>query len=49
VPPSELDQRSYVVLRSRLEEVGVNLVDAVIFDGDFHWWSMHDLEPGPAL
>jgi hypothetical protein len=47
VPPSELDQHSYVVLRSRMEEIGVNLVDAVIFDADCHWWSMHDLEhPG---
>jgi hypothetical protein len=49
LPPSELDGRSFVVLRSSLESVGVNLVDAVIFDSDFHWWSLHDLErPGSA-
>ena len=47
VPPSEGDAHAYLVVRGELASIGVNLVDAMIFDGDFHWWSMHDLErPG---
>jgi hypothetical protein len=47
IPPSELDAHAYLVVREDLASIGVHLVDVMIFDGDFHWWSLHDLErPG---
>jgi hypothetical protein len=47
IPPSELDAQAYLVVRGDLASIGVNLVDVMIFDAHFHWWSMHDFErPG---
>jgi hypothetical protein len=47
VPPSELDVQAFLAVRAEMASIGVNLVDAMIFDDDCHWWSMHDLErPG---
>jgi hypothetical protein len=47
IPPSELDVQSFITVRADLETIGVHLVDTMIFDRGFHWWSMHDLErPG---
>jgi hypothetical protein len=47
VPPSELDVQAFLTVRAELASIGVHLVDTMIFDGEFHWWSMHDLErPG---
>ena len=42
--PTEGDVAAFVAVRADLEWIGVNLVDAVIFDDACHWWSMHDLE-----
>jgi hypothetical protein len=33
-------------IRESLDEVGVNLVDAVVFDDACHWWSMRELAYG---
>jgi hypothetical protein len=47
LPPSKGDAHAYLVVRDELASIGVDLVDAMIVDGDFHWWSMRDLErPG---
>lgn len=45
--PTEVDAKAFVELRATLTTVGVQLVDAVIFDDEHHCWSLHDLEhPG---
>jgi hypothetical protein len=47
VPPSEADAEDFVHVRKILATVGVQLIDLVIFDGQFHAWSLHELEsPG---
>ena len=46
-PPGECDARAFVELRARLRElIGVELVDAVVFDDEGHWWSMQELTSG---
>jgi hypothetical protein len=46
-PPDEGDVRAFLDLRSHLNDViGVDLVDAVVFDDRGHWWSMHELTSG---
>ena len=44
---TELDAAAFLMVRRHLAAIGVNLVDAVIFDREHRYWSMHDLEaPG---
>ena len=43
---TEADAEAFVRLRSRLERVGVSLLDAVVFDDLQHWWSLHELITG---
>jgi len=43
-PPDEGDAQAFLRLREHLRDaVGVELVDAVVFDDKGHWWSMHEL------
>lgn len=35
-----------MLVRRALEPIGVLLLDAVVFDDDGHWWSMHELTTG---
>lgn len=44
--PDEADASAFVVLRATLETIGVELVDAVMFDDAYHWWSMNELLTG---
>lgn len=43
---TEGDAESFVVLRRELTRHGVTLLDVVVFDEDFHWWSLHELTSG---
>lgn len=46
-PPGEGDVRAFLELRDHLRKVmRVELVDAVVFDDQGHWWSMHELTSG---
>jgi hypothetical protein len=45
-PVSEADARAFTALRKRLAEDDVDLVDAVVFDDQQHWWSMRELTLG---
>jgi len=46
-PPNEADARAFIELRAHLQDsIAVELVDAVVFDDDGHWWSMHELTSG---
>ena len=47
--PDEADASAFVVLRATLETIGVELVDAVMFDDACHWWSMNELLTGSPL
>ena len=38
--------RAFGVLRRKLSRVGVDLVDAVVFDDEGRWWSLHELTSG---
>ena len=40
-----LDQPEGIVT-GVLERIGVDLVDAVVFDDQGHWWSLHELTSG---
>jgi hypothetical protein len=42
----EGDVAAYVTLRAHLSSADVDLLDAVIFDDQFHWWSLHELTSG---
>jgi len=44
--PDEGDVEAFVLVRRALEPIGVLLLDAVVFDDDGHWWSMHELTTG---
>jgi len=44
--PSEADVEHFMRLRYQLEVVGIQLMDAVIFDGQAQWWSMCELLTG---
>ena len=45
--PGEADACAFLRLREHLRAVmGVELLDAVVFDDDGHWWSMHELTSG---
>jgi hypothetical protein len=43
---NEDDARAFAKLRVGLARFGVTLLDVVVFDGDFHWWSLHELTSG---
>lgn len=43
---NEGDAQAFVVLRRGLAGFGVTLLDVVVFDDDFHWWSLHELTSG---
>lgn len=45
-PPDEADAWAFLELRGHLQSVGVELLDAVVFDSEGHWWSMHELTSG---
>ena len=46
-PPHEADAYAFLRLREHLRDViGVELVDAIVFDDEGHWWSMHELTSG---
>ena len=44
--PDEADAWAFLELRCQLHGVGVQLLDAVVFDDEGHWWSMHELTSG---
>jgi hypothetical protein len=43
---TEHDTDDFLELQEQLDEVGVRLVDAIIFDDACHWWSMRELTTG---
>jgi hypothetical protein len=43
---NEGDARAFLRLRTGLAEHGIDLLDAVVFDREYHWWSMHELTSG---
>jgi hypothetical protein len=45
-PPDEGDGQAFLTLRRSLRRIGVELVDAVVFDDEGHWWSLHELTAG---
>jgi hypothetical protein len=43
----EADAQAFLTLRRRLAiEHRINLLDVIVFDQDFHWWSLHELTSG---
>ena len=42
----EGDASAFLCIRKHLAQVGVVLVDAVVFDDAGHWWSMYELTSG---
>lgn len=46
VPPDRDDAAAFLVLRTELADIGVRLVDVVVFDDAGHWWSMRELALG---
>lgn len=46
---SEADAEAFFHLRSDLASIGVNLVDAIVFDDELHWWSLHELTSGSTI
>ena len=43
---TEATVAAFLLVRDRLELLGVTLLDAVIFDDLRHWWSIHELITG---
>jgi hypothetical protein len=43
---SQLDVEAFILLRTELHDVGVRLVDAIVFDDSGHWWSMREMADG---
>lgn len=43
---TEADAEAFVRLRAGLADLGVHLLDVVVFDQEFHWWSLHELTSG---
>lgn len=46
---TEGDAAAFVTLRRLLGELGVSLLDVVVFDQERHWWSMHELTTGTTI
>jgi hypothetical protein len=44
--PGDPDELAFTVLRDDLAEVGVTLLDCVVFDDDGHWWSLREATGG---
>jgi hypothetical protein len=42
----ERDAEAFLRLRATLAPDGIELLDAVVFDDERHWWSMHELTSG---
>ncbi len=43
----EGDGQAFVTLRRSLDEgYGITLLDVMVFDQEFHWWSLHELTSG---
>jgi hypothetical protein len=42
----EDDERAFAVLRRALVGHGITLLDVMVFDQEFHWWSLHELTSG---
>jgi hypothetical protein len=45
----ESDVAAYVALRAHLSSADVDLLDAVIFDDQLHWWSLQELTSGAKV
>lgn len=45
-PPCRADRLAFAVLQQELADIGVRLLDAVVFDDDGHWWSLRELTTG---
>lgn len=45
-PVDNGDARAFLRLRRHLARIDVELVDAVVFDDEGHWWSLHELTSG---
>ena len=46
---TEDDVRAFMQLRQSLRDYGISLLDVVIFDQEFHWWSLHELTSGTTV
>ncbi len=44
--PSDADIEAFGLLQQLLAAIEVELVDAMIFDDECHWWSMRELATG---
>ncbi len=42
----ERDAQCFLTLRRKMVRLGVVVVDAMIFDDECHWWSLHELTSG---
>jgi hypothetical protein len=42
----EGDAQAFLTLRRGLGEHGIVLLDVMVFDQEFHWWSLHELTSG---
>lgn len=40
------DAEAFLRLRPQMDAVGVTLLDAMVFDDQCHWWSLHELSSG---
>lgn len=47
-PPvvDDLDVEAFGRLRREMASIGITLLDAVVFDDDNHWWSLHEITDG---
>lgn len=43
---TEADAQAFVSVRSSLATFGITLLDVVIFNEEFQWWSLHELTSG---
>lgn len=43
---TEADAEAFVTLRRSLDEFGITLLDAVVTNEEFQWWSLHELTSG---
>jgi hypothetical protein len=42
----ESDAHAFLDLRQGLARHGITLLDVMVFDQEFHWWSLHELTSG---
>ena len=43
---TEGDAQAFIALRSSLARFGITLLDVVIINEEFQWWSLHELTSG---